>query len=280
MGSGIAVYAFILVAFYLFQEKMIFFPGPARFGDCRQMELRGAKAESIDDVRYYIRRKPSPDNWIVIFHGNAGNACDRTYFLDLLTDFNSNLVVFEYPGFGRDGEKPGEPIILDRAVELIRHIETLNPSGLPIYLMGESLGTGVATHAATQTKISGLILISAYTSLARVGQYHYPWMPVNRLMKHRFDASAWAKETPALLFHGTEDDIIPIRFARQQISCFKGEKELVEIPGAGHNDITDTGATLIQEKIRAFVVKIAFRRKLRSAENPPEHFHYASHQQE
>ncbi len=255
MGSGIAFYCFILVLFYLFQEKMIFFPGPARFGDCREMELRGTQAESSGDVRYYIRKKPSPDNWIVIFHGNAGNACDRTYFLELLLDFNSNLVVFEYPGFAQDGNKPGEALILDKAVALIRHIETLNPSGLPIYLLGESLGTGVATYAATRTKISGLILISAYTSLARVGQYHYPWLPVKRLMKHRFEASAWAGQTltPALLFHGTADDTIPIRFAREQSACFKGHKEMVEIPGAGHNDITDVGATIIRGKIRLFM---------------------------
>ncbi len=255
MGSGIAFYVLILVAFYLFQEKMIFFPGPARFGDCREMERLNAKAESFGGIRYYIKKRPSPENWIVIFHGNAGNACDRTYFFDLLKDLNSNLVVFEYPGFGRDGNKPGEPLILDRAVALIRHIETLNPSGLPVYLMGESLGTGVATYAAGWANISGLILIAPYTALALVGQYHYPWLPVSRLMKHRFEASAWAGQTPALLFHGTEDDIIPIRFARQQLSCFKGEKELIEIPGAGHNDITDIGASLMREKIRSFTTK-------------------------
>ena len=258
MGSGIAVYALILVAFYLFQEKMIFFPGLSRFGDCQEMEKQGAQAESFGDIRYYIRKTPSPDNWIVIFHGNAGNACDRTYFTDLLSDFNSNLVVFEYPGFGRDKNKPGEPLILAKAVALIRHIETLNPSGLPIFLMGESLGTGVATYAATRTKISGLILIAAYTSLADVAQYHYPWLPVKRLMKHRFDASSWARQTlaPALLFHGTEDDIIPIRFAREQSACFKGHAGLVEIPGAGHNDITDTGTTLIRENTRSFMMKL------------------------
>nr|NJM02383.1 hypothetical protein [Desulfobacula sp.] len=41
----------------------------------------------------------------------------------------------------------------------------------------------------------------------------------------------------------------------EQLACFKGEKSLVEIPGAGHNDITDAGAGLIREKIRAFTAK-------------------------
>ena len=254
IGCGMALYSFILAAFYLFQEKMIFFPGPARFGDCPDMQRRSAKAESFGDIRYYIQKSPSPEQWIIIFHGNAGNACDRTYFLDLLEGFPANRVVFEYPGFGRDGKKPGEPVILEGALALVNHIKTLDP-GLPVYLMGESLGTGVAAFVASQTRISGLILISAYPSLARVARYHYPWLPVHRLMKHRFEASAWAGQTPALLFHGTADDIIPIRFAREQLACFKGESSLVEIPGAGHNDITDVGTDLIREKIRSFITK-------------------------
>ncbi len=254
LGSAAALYAIVLAAFYLFQEKMIFFPGPARFGHCPDMGHRGAKAESFGDIRYYIQKSPSPAQWIIIFHGNAGNACDRTYFLDLLEGFNVNLVVFEYPGFGRDGKKPGETVILEGALALVNHIQALAP-GLPVYLMGESLGTGVATFVASQTPVSGLILISAYPSLSRVARYHYPWLPVHRLMKHRFEASTWAGRTPALLFHGEEDDIIPIRFAREQLACFKGEKSLVEIPGAGHNDITDVGTSLIREKVHSFITQ-------------------------
>nr|NJM02487.1 alpha/beta hydrolase [Desulfobacula sp.] len=256
-GSAMALYALVLAAFYLFQGKMIFFPGLARFGDCPDMEGRGAKAESFGDIRYYIQKSLSPEQWIIIFHGNAGNAgnaCDRAYFLDLLEGFPANRVVFEYPGFGRDGKKPGESVILEGALVLVRHIRSLDP-GLPVYLMGESLGTGVAAFVASQTPVDGLILVSAYPSLARVARHHYPWLPVHWLMKHRFEASAWAGETPALLFHGAADDIIPIRFAREQLACFKGEKSLVEIPGAGHNDITDAGAGLIREKIRSFITQ-------------------------
>jgi hypothetical protein len=253
-GSAVALYALVLAAFYLFQEKIIFFPGLARFGHCPDMQRRGAKAESFGDIRYYIQKSPSPVQWIIIFHGNAGNACDCTYFLDLLEGFPANRVVFEYPGFGRDGKKPGEAAILEGALALVRHIQTLEP-GLPVYLMGESLGTGVAAFVANQTPVSGLILISAYPSLARIARYHYPWLPVHWLMKHRFEASAWAGQTPALLFHGAADDIIPIRFAREQLACFKGEKSLVEIPGAGHNDITDVGTGLIREKIRSFITQ-------------------------
>ena len=254
---GIGCYTLILVALYFFQEKLMFFPGATPFGDCPEMERRSARAETSQNIRYYFQPKSDPDSWILIFHGNAGNACDRTYFLDFLKGFNSNLVVFEYPGFGGDSNAPKESLILKQAHELVLHIKKKNHEGLPIYLMGESLGTGVATWIASRTDISGLILISPYTSLAAVAQHHYPWAPVKVLMKHKFQAELWAGQTiaPAILFHGINDDIIPINFARQQVLNFKGDKKLVELPNCGHNDMIDMGEKLIQKEIHNFIVK-------------------------
>lgn len=253
---SIVCYSLVLAVLYFFQEKFLFFPGPAPFGDCPEMEKRNAIAVRSENIRYYLKEKTAPDNWIIIFHGNAGNACDRTYFLDILKDFNSNLLVFEYPGFGKDSNAPGQALILQRALELVSHVKKQNHKNLPVYLMGESLGTGVATWVATKTDISGLILVSSYTSLAVVAQHHYPWAPVKYLLKHKFPAEAWAGNTdsPVLLFHGINDDIIPVKFARQQYFNFHKEKKLVEIP-CGHNDILDIGEQLIQKEIHNFILK-------------------------
>lgn len=257
IGFGLSLYALVLVLLYFFQDKLLFFPGSGSFGACPEMEQRGASAQTASGIRYYALEKKAPDNWIVIFHGNAGNAGDRAYFFDLLKDLNSNMVVFEYPGYGKDWNKPGEKIFLSQALELVFLIKGLDKKSLPIYLMGESLGTGVATWVAGQTEISGLILISPYPSIAAVAQYHYPWFPVKFLMKHKFSADDWAGRTttPAILFHGINDDIIPIQFAREQYLNFKGEKELVEIESCGHNDIVDIGEKMIQQKIRNFLAR-------------------------
>lgn len=257
IGSGFALYAVILMVFYFFQGRMLFFPGTGVFGNCPEMEKNNAVAVSIENIRYYVQARPDPVSWIVIFHGNAGSGCDRIYFFDLLASLNSNIVVFEYPGYGGDANAPGEKKILDHALELIHHLKETDQKALPVYLLGESIGTGVATWVAGRTDIKGLILISPYTSIAGVARFHYPWLPVKWLMKHKFPADAWAGKirTPVLLFHGKEDDIIPIQFARQQFNHFKGEKELVEIPGCGHNDLIDAGNDMLREKIRTFLEK-------------------------
>ena len=253
----LAGYAVVLAALYFFQEKFLFFPGATPFGDCPGMEKRDANAQVFGTVRYYLQTKSEPENWIIIFHGNAGNACDRTYFLDLLNELNSNLVILEYPGFGKDSNSPGEALILKQSLDLVLHIKGMNHRGLPVYLMGESLGTGVATWVCAQTDISGLILISAYTSILDVARHHYPWAPVTILMRHKFQADVWAGETdtPALLFHGVNDTIIPVHFARQQSLNFKGIKTLFELPDCGHNDMVDAHEKTIRQRIREFIYR-------------------------
>lgn len=257
---GVLFYGFILAIFYFFQDRFLFFPGNTAFGDCPEMESRNITSERFGNIRYYLLADPHPDSWIIVFHGNAGNACDRTYFLDLLKDFNSNIILFEYPGYGKDLSRPKQSLIIEQALELTLHVKGMNPDHLPIYLMGESLGTGVATLTAAYTEVSGLILVSAYTSIADVAQYHYPWLPVRYLLKHKFQADTCAGwiQTPVILFHGLDDDIIPVQFARRQAANFAGDKKLVEIPECGHNDILDVGEERIQKEIKGFMLKMAF----------------------
>jgi len=255
LGLACLCYGIIAAALYIFQEKMLFFPmGPA-FGKCPAMDRAGAESLEGRGVRYYLRRSADPAQWVVVFHGNAGGACDRTYFFDLFSGTRSHVVICEYPGYGGDNGRPGEKPILDAALALVTGIRTGPDGDLPIFLAGESLGTGVATWTATQTPAAGLILISAYTAIAKVAQHHYPWLPARRLLRHKFPADTWARNctAPALLFHGDRDDIIPIEFARQQVTRFKGRARLMEIPGAGHNDIVDLGQDRIKAEIRRFL---------------------------
>ena len=257
---GAGLYGLILLFFYIFQEKIMFGPGPDKFGDCPEMDQAGAETVFFEDLRYYLRLTRSepdskPERWFIIFNGITGNACGRTYYFDMFGGWNSNFLVFEYPGYGQDGNKPDQALILEKALALLKHLKTLNPTGLPVYIVAQSFGTGIATFLATKIKIKGLILISPYPSLATVAQKHYPWLPVKLLMRHPFPASDWAAQvqTPVLIFHGTQDRTIPIHLARKQFAAFAGEKEMVEIPDAEHYDIKDVARSTIREKVRQFL---------------------------
>jgi pimeloyl-ACP methyl ester carboxylesterase len=52
---------------------------------------------------------------IVIFHGNAGTAADRIYYVNTLTHLGYRVILAEYPGYGgRKGELVEEPFVATR----------------------------------------------------------------------------------------------------------------------------------------------------------------------
>ena len=250
----LAAYCIVVILAFLFQDKMMYFPA-GEFGKCPEAERMGVKAVENGNVRFYVRKADRPKLCMVFFHGNAGSACDRMYFIDMFEELPADLVVFEYPGYGGDPRKPGETVILEEALALINILQSDYSDQLPVFLAGESLGTGVATWLAGQTQIKGLVLISPYTSIVDVAAAHYPFLPVRLLSRNRFLAEHWAKNvnTPAIAFHGKKDTIIPIRFARQQIEHFKGDARLVELENTGHNDILVNGRESIQSRVKQFI---------------------------
>src|SRR3990172_10402307 len=79
---------------------------------------------------------------IIIFHGNAGTAADRVYYVKALTHLGYRVILAEYPGYGgRKGELGEGPFVHD-AKETLRIAS--EKYGAPIFLLGESLGCGVA----------------------------------------------------------------------------------------------------------------------------------------
>jgi hypothetical protein len=56
-----------------------------------------------------------------------------------------------------------------------------------IILYGESLGTGVATHLAQNKNFAGIILETPFTSMIDAAKKFYPYIPVNLLLKDKFE---------------------------------------------------------------------------------------------
>ncbi|MCF8045565.1 MAG: alpha/beta hydrolase [Desulfarculaceae bacterium] len=188
----IAAYCLIVVLAYFFEEKMMFFPS-GQFKDCPEADDLGVEAVRTDGCRYYARKVENPSFRMIFFHGNAGCACDRMYFIEMFKELDADLVVFEYPGYGGDSQKPSQQVILDEAMRLLHHLQNETSAPVPTYLAGESLGTGVATRLAAEGGAAGLILISPYTSITDVAAAHYPFLPVRLLSRNRFPAERWAR---------------------------------------------------------------------------------------
>ena len=178
---------------------------------------------------------------IVVFHGNAGYALHRQYyasgFLHLDEDWQVHL--FEYPGYGARQGSPSEPDIKAGALNALKDLLRQDPS--PIYLVGESLGSGVATYLAAEfgDQIGGVLLVTPFTSLVDVASKHYALLPVGTLLSDRYESSealVHYKGPVAFLIVGN-DEIVPAALGHQLHDGYKGPKWLYEQPGAGHNTL-------------------------------------------
>src|ERR1043166_3402683 len=82
---------------------------------------------------------------VLIIHGNAGCALDRDFYADKIQEVDRlNIFILEYPGYGSRGGHPSEASILSAAREAIA---LLKGNG-PLFVLGESLGTGAASYLA------------------------------------------------------------------------------------------------------------------------------------
>ena len=175
---------------------------------------------------------------VIVFHGNAGTAADRVYYAAALGSIGYRVILAEYPGYGaRKGELGEAALVNDAQATVCLAAETY---GEPIFLLGESLGCGVATGVIKDRslKIAGIILVTPWDTLLAVAKSKFPLFPVRWLMKDRYDNSEnlkWFRGRIAVI--GAErDEIIPIRHANALYTSLPGNKKMWIIKGAGHND--------------------------------------------
>jgi len=176
---------------------------------------------------------------VIVFHGNAGTAADRVYYVRALGAIGYRVILAEYPKYGSRSGELGEKSFVADARESVRL--AAEKYGGPLYLLGESIGCGVAAGVARDPslRIDGLLLITPWDKLATVAKTHFPWLPVGLFLKDRYD-----NVENLQLFRGRiavvgaeRDDIVPARHARALYQALPGNhKKMWTIRGAGHND--------------------------------------------
>jgi fermentation-respiration switch protein FrsA (DUF1100 family) len=194
---------------------------------------------------------------IVMFHGNGGSVANRFGRAEKFLARGYGVALVEYRGYGGNPGVPGEDNFMEdaRAAIIALHDKGILFKDMVFY--GESLGTGVAIHMATEAPgIKALVLESPYTSIADVAAHRFWYLPVSHLVHDRFDSAALigSVKTPLLVIHGTADSIIPFENGKQLFSlATMPTKEFVAIQGGEHSNLYDYQA---DEIIDHFLRKI------------------------
>ena len=147
-------------------------------------------------------------------------------------------LLVSYRGYGLSEGTPGEKVLVSDALQWFDRAQTL-PGVDPqrVFAFGRSLGSGVAVALAAQRPIAGLILTTPYDSLAALAKRYYWYLPVDLLLKHRFDsiARAPALKQPLLCLIAERDEVVPPVHAERLFAAWGGPKRKVILPEAGHN---------------------------------------------
>jgi uncharacterized protein len=261
---GAAVFVILVVAVltlvWVTQRRLIYFP----IADLPPLGVAGAGGgetvtfETSDGLRlgawFFAGAGPPPRLTVLVFHGNAGNRVHRLPLADALRKHGVQVLLTDYRGYaGNPGSPTEEGLAIDARAALSYLQRRADVDRSRIVYFGESLGTGVAVRLATEQAPAGLILRSPFTSMADVGGYHYPLLPVRWLLRDRFPSLDRAAHIrcPLLVIAGDRDSVVPIEHTRRLYAAFRGAKTLVEIPGADHNDesLLD-GDTMIEAILR------------------------------
>jgi hypothetical protein len=258
-GLLILVYGGIVLMMAGWQRKMIYFPSHASEERLlKEAQAKGMSAWRNGDGELIGWQASSPGNGtganaVVVFHGNGGYAGHRDYFIEGFSAWDDQrswtIYIFEYPGYGARQGHPAEDRIKARAGEAVA---SLFDGYDRLFLVGESLGTGVATHLAGQfpEHIDGLLLITPFTSLVDVAKKHYPMFPVGLLMRERYDNLEPLKgyRGPVAFLIAGADEIIPPSLGRKLYEAYSGPKRLWVQEGRGHNTLDyDPGASWWKE---------------------------------
>jgi hypothetical protein len=199
---------------------------------------------------------------MLIVHGNAGCAIDRSYLAQPVHDAEPvDVFVLEYPGYGARAGSPSKKSLDAAAEEAFQ----LLPSNSPKYVVSESIGTGVACELAKNhpQEIAGLALFVPYHNLASVAQRQMWFLPAYFLLLDRFNPEECLRSYhgPVKFVIAGADEIIGPASGIRLFKSYDGPKDLQVVAGAHHNDVAAQPPIWWQEVFSFWRENEAARRK-------------------
>jgi len=253
---GAVGWMLVLALVYLWQDRLLYFPQSA---PAERVAGPGMRAwPSAQDFRGLLAEPPgAARGTVVVFHGNAGHAGQRGFYAQALTSQGLRVVLAEYPGYGPRSGRLGEASLVADADETVALVH--RQFGGPLLLLGESLGAAVAAAAAAHQRelTKGLVLITPWDRLAHVAHHHYPWLPVQWLLRDEYDTQRRLArfDRPVVVAVAELDRTVPTPLGTALHAALPGPKMLVTLEGCGHNDWPDRVDATWWRKVVAFALQ-------------------------
>jgi fermentation-respiration switch protein FrsA (DUF1100 family) len=181
---------------------------------------------------------------VLYLHGNGGHIGHRAERVRRIAALGWGGLFVSYRGYGGNPGRPDEAGLRRDAAAGLAALRARGVAERDIVLWGESLGSGLATELAARSRFAAVVLETPYTSLADIARRRYPFVPVDLLLRDRFDSLVHvpAITSPVIVLVGERDRTVPPDMGRAIHAAARPPAELWVAPQGGHNDLLEFGA--------------------------------------
>ncbi len=238
----LGIYAGFCLLVFAFQRRLLYFPERSAEGAAMARAARLGFEPWRDGAGglrgWRAAGPPRPAARLLVLHGNAGSALDRAYYREAFGRLGLEVSLLEYPGYGARPGSPSESSLVAAALDAVDALASAGDA--PIWLLGESLGSGVASRAAALRPqvVRGLFLVTPFASLPELARHHYPILP-GFLLRDRFEPLRDLRSFrgPVAILLAGRDEVVTAAQGRRLFEALSGPRRLWEQPNALHNTL-------------------------------------------
>lgn len=232
----LAFYVCFGILLFIFQERLIYQPGHAVFTQCDTLPEEYQPITHRGTRMYSNATSGEPI--AVLYHGNAGNACDRAFYAPLFAAAGYRTLLVSYTGYApEDARTPSHAHVQTDVANVVDYLEIQDVAEVAV--VGESIGTGPAALHATLASPEKLILLSPFADLRTLAATHFWFYPFPFLVHNPFPPAELLStyRGDVLIIHGTDDEIIPPRFSSIVADAIPSTVIHIRVPDATHNTL-------------------------------------------
>lgn len=229
------------VWFFFQQPGMIFYPYAKLAATPKDWGLvyEDVVLTTADQVKvhgWYLPTNAS-NQVVLFFHGNGGNISHRGESLEIFYSLGLNVLIIDYRGYGKsEGVMSEQGAYLDAMAAWKYLIDKRGFQPQQIIIFGRSLGGAIATQLATQVNQRLLIIESTFSSVEDMATKMMPVLAQLVWLRYDFNTEKRISQvdSPILLMHSQDDEIVPYELAEKVFAAAKSPKFFFELKGS-HN---------------------------------------------
>ena len=232
-----------LVLFYFFQERFLFLPGKRLSKEtvynfpetCKEIFIEREEGVRLNALHFSV---PNSKGVVLFFHGNKGNLQRWGTLVTYFLEYQYDIVVIDYRGYGKSTGSFNELAMYQDAVAVYDYVnQQYVEENIVVY--GRSLGATFAARVGVERSPKHIVLEAPFYNMKQAVKYNFSLSPTF-LLRYKFETNIDAPKItqPITLFHGTADETTSFEGSRALFKLIRSaQKNFITLDGGTHHNL-------------------------------------------